>query len=75
MIHENVEFHNVGELRPINGKKGLRLQRVPEHVRVSLNDAVQMRMLHPDTAEIRFVLDEPGRSRVSRSTPITGIWG
>ena len=61
VIHENVEFHNVAALRPAPSGKGLRLQRVPEDVRLSLNDAAQMRMLQPDASEIRFVADGPCR--------------
>ena len=29
MIHDNVEFHNVAELRDVEGRDGLRVQRVP----------------------------------------------
>ena len=65
MIHQNIEFHNVAELREVAGKSGLRLQRVPEEVRVSLNEDAQMRMLQPDTAEIRFLSDGPCRITVS----------
>ena len=38
MIFDNIEFHNVAELVDVgNGK---RLQRVPELVRVRLNESV-----------------------------------
>jgi len=40
MIHEQVLFHNVGELFA-DGVPGLRLQRVPETVRVALNRRAQ----------------------------------
>jgi hypothetical protein len=40
MIHDNVEFHNVGELHA-DEHTGLRLQRVPESVRVHLNERAQ----------------------------------
>lgn len=59
MIHANVEFHNVADLRPTPKGNALRLQRVPEAVRLSLNEAAQMRMLQPDTCEIRFRADGP----------------
>ena len=52
--HDNLEFHNVGELFS-DSSPGLRLQRVPESVRVHLNDRAQMRMLAPAATEIRFV--------------------
>ena len=55
MIHDNVEFHNVGELRAVEGRAGLRVQRVPEAVRLCLNPGAQDRMLSPAGAEIRFV--------------------
>lgn len=55
MIHDNVEFHNVGELRVVEGRAGLRVQRVPEEVRLCLNPGAQDRMLSPAGSEIRFV--------------------
>ena len=55
MIHENVELHNVAEVRQIEGRGGVRLQRVPEEVRLKLNPGAQQRMLSPANAEIRFV--------------------
>ena len=72
MIHENVEFHNVAELRAAPHLAGLRLQRVPENVRKLLNDGAQMRMLQPDTAEIRFLADGPCRITLS-SEGNTGV--
>lgn len=55
MIHEDVELHGIVELRPVTGRDGLRLQRVPENVRSALNPKAQKRMLAPENAEIRFV--------------------
>ncbi len=55
MIHDNVEFHNVAELREVEGRDGLRVQRVPEDVRLCLNTGAQERMLSPAGSEIRFV--------------------
>ncbi len=60
MIYKNVELHNIEEVRSIKGHDGVRLQRVPENVRLALNEGAQLRMLQPDTAEIRFVADSPG---------------
>ena len=55
MIYNNVELHNIEEVRSIQGYDGVRLQRVPEDVRLALNEGAQLRMLQPDSAEIRFV--------------------
>ncbi len=65
MIYNNIEFHNVAEFSDDPNGQGLRLQRVPENVRRSLNEGAQMRMLQPDTAEIRFVADGPCRVTLS----------
>ena len=59
MIYKNVELHNIEEVRSIEGHDGVRLQRVPENVRLALNEGAQFRMLQPDSAEIRFVADSP----------------
>lgn len=77
MIFENVEFHNVAELRDVDG--GKRLQRVPEDVRVCLNERAQQRMLSPAGSEIRFVSDgDTVRITVSCPTGTADIipfWG
>ena len=44
MILENVELHDIAEARPVLGRQGLRLHRVPEEVRLSLNEKAQERM-------------------------------
>ena len=59
MLYENRELHNVEAVQSVPGRGGVRLQRVPEDVRLALNEGAQMRMLQPDTAEIRFVSDSP----------------
>jgi lysophospholipase L1-like esterase len=53
MIFDNIEFHNVAELRGVS--RGRRLQRVPEDVRLCLNQRAQEKMLSPAGSEIRFV--------------------
>jgi len=53
MIHDNVELHNVAEIRPAGG--GMRLQRVPEGVRQHINESARMRVRQPDNCEVRFV--------------------
>lgn len=76
MIYENVELHNVAETQLIGG--GVRLQRVPEHVRKNLNESAQMRFLQPDNCEIRFV-SEYAESYVTLSsegeTDVTVFYG
>jgi hypothetical protein len=59
MIHENVELHNTAEVKALADGSGVALQRVPEHVRLTLNEGAQMQMLRPGGAEIRFVSEGP----------------
>ena len=59
MIFENVELHNIEEVRETDGCDGVRLQRVPEDVRTCLNEGARNAMLSPACAEIRFVSDSP----------------
>jgi len=68
MIYENVELHNIEEVHKAPGAEGVRLQRVPEHVRAALNPMAQERMLNPANAEIRFVSDAPA-VKVTLSAP------
>ena len=78
MIYENVQLHNVAEVRRMPGRPGVRLQRVPEAIRRRLNDGAQMRMLQPDACEIRFLADGPS-ARVTLSsdglTKVTCFFG
>ena len=76
MIHQNVELHNVAAVTQV-GNGGVRLQRMPEEVRLQLNAGAQMRTLQPDNAEIRFVCDGPARVTVSSAgeTDITVFHG
>jgi len=57
VIYENVELHNVADIHPVGG--GVRFQRVPEDVRVQLNEGAQIVVRQPDNCEIRFVSDSP----------------
>jgi len=57
MIHGNVELHNVAECREMDDGGGC-FQRVPEKVRLGLNDHAQERMLDVVGSEIRFVLED-----------------
>ena len=77
MERDGIQFHNVQELRDVDGD-GLRLQRVPEDVRTRLNDGARTRMCHPAGVELRFVPDGPVRvtfsSRV-RDSIVRPFWG
>jgi len=57
MHHEDIAFHNVGELVADAGRgpDGRLLQRVPESVRADLNDGAKRRVRHPAGVELRFV--------------------
>ncbi|MDP6778054.1 MAG: hypothetical protein QGI83_14955, partial [Candidatus Latescibacteria bacterium] len=68
MILDTVELHNIAEAREVEGLPGLRLQRVPEDVRLCLNPRAQERMLSPAGSEIRFVCDSD-EARVTLSCP------
>jgi hypothetical protein len=59
MEHDEIDFHNVGELCDRDGEDGLLIQRVPEAVRTELNEGAQRRMRHPTGAELRFVPGGP----------------
>lgn len=54
MIYGNIEFHNVEELRAIEGRDGLLLQRIPENVRSRIRPAAQKKYIQPAGVEIRF---------------------
>jgi len=66
MIYENVELHNFAEVQEAEGG-GMRMQRVPESVRIRLNESAQWQMLRPASGEIRFV-SETGSPRVTLSS-------
>lgn len=54
MIYKNVEFHNADAIQEgPNG--GVLLQRVPDSVRLHLNEGAQQRLLDLASGEIRFV--------------------
>ncbi|WP_137289837.1 SGNH/GDSL hydrolase family protein [Natronorubrum halophilum] len=66
MRRDGIRFHNVGDSRPVEGRDGRLLQRVPESVRRELNEGAQSRMRHPAGVELRFVPD--GSATVTLST-------
>ncbi len=66
MIYQNVELHNVGEVTGVAGGEGVRLQRVPESVRLGLEAPAQQQVLSPACCEIRFVCE--GTAKVTLSS-------
>lgn len=78
MQFDSLQFHNVREMRTVDDTDGSVLQRVPEDVRVELNDGAQERMRHPAGAEIRFVPDGPVSVTLSarvRESSVRLFWG
>ena len=82
MVDDRIQFHNVGECRPLDDRDGYRLQRVPESVRNELNEGCADRMCHPAGVELRFVPEgsveltlsvEPCRDVESSSVEV--FWG
>jgi hypothetical protein len=69
LIHDRVQLHNVAELVPVPDQAGLRLQRVPERVRLCLNEKSQEKMLMPVGSEIRFV-SEGNKAVVTLHCPV-----
>lgn len=52
---DNIAFHNVADLQAVDGKPGLRLQRLPDAVRDALNPTARDGALCPSSCELRFV--------------------
>lgn len=55
MIYENVELYNVSELVEINGIKNI-ISRIPNDLRVTLNESAKLRAIMSAGCEIRFNL-------------------
>jgi len=72
VIYENVELHNVAEVQSVS-RGGVRLQRMPESVRLKLNEGARMRTLQPDNAEIRFLSEGPVTRVTVSSEEVTDI--
>lgn len=51
MFFEDVELHNIEDLISVKGRPGLRMQRVPESIRIKLNKTAQIQMCQPTCAE------------------------
>ena len=73
MIYQNVEFSNVSETTPHGG--GVALQRVPESVRMHLNEGAQLKVMQPGSGEIRFALERGATARVTLSAVQHENWG
>jgi len=56
MLYENVELHNIEQITPADDD-GVWLQRLPDEVRLKLNEGAQGQALSPGCAEVRFVAD------------------
>lgn len=75
---DSMQFHNIAEAPHFDGHNGRLLQRVPEEVRVKLNEGAANRMRHPAGAEIRFVPEGPVRVTLStriRESVVRPFWG
>ncbi|MDD4537432.1 MAG: SGNH/GDSL hydrolase family protein [Lentisphaeria bacterium] len=59
MIHDNIEFHNVGALEPAVGLNGLCLARLPRALRWQLNQRARKTGAESIGCEMRFVTDAP----------------
>jgi lysophospholipase L1-like esterase len=60
LTRDGIAFHNVADLQAVDGKPGLRLQRVPDAVRDALNPTARDGALCPSSCELRFVPDGTG---------------
>lgn len=59
MIYDNIEFHNVAELKASEGLVGLQVQRIPETLRMNINEGSADMMLSPvANVELRFILED-----------------
>ncbi len=67
MIYQNASIHGAGELRREADLGAVRLQRVPESVRMNLDEPAQSKTLNPAGAEIRFVINS-GSAKITLSS-------
>ncbi|MFB6120725.1 MAG: SGNH/GDSL hydrolase family protein [Halobacteriaceae archaeon] len=78
MIHDGLSFHNVTDLRAVEDRAGLVIQRVPERTRVELNEGAQDNYRRPAGSEIRFVPEgtvEVTLSAPEHATEVRPFWG
>lgn len=79
MFEDDVEFHNVTDLRRTDDATGRVIQRIPERTRIELNEGARSNYRRPAGSEIRFRLAS-GVARVTLSSPDGAIdvipyWG
>ena len=72
MIYQDVELHNIEEIKPAE-EGGVWLQRLPEEVRLQINESAQSQALSPACAEIRFVCDGPAARITLASREISRV--
>ena len=65
VCRDGITFHNVADLQSIDGKPGLRLQRLPDAVRHALNPTARDGALCPSSCELRFVPDADAVTEVT----------
>ncbi len=64
IIHDNICFHHVVGLEPVQGMPGLQLQRFPQPVRQALNPHARWVSEYTNGAELRFVCEEAAHLRL-----------
>ncbi len=68
MIYQDVELHNFVPAKGQPDADGITLQRLPEEVRVCLNDGAKAQSMMATCCEIRFVTDD-GKAKIALSCP------
>jgi len=58
MIFDNIEFHNIEEMKIMKGSEGCRLLRIPETLRMQLSELGQSLGQFPNGAEMRFNISD-----------------
>ena len=79
MLEDDVEFHNITDLRRTDEATGRVVERIPERTRVELNEGARSNYRRPAGSEIRFRLAS-GVARVTLSSPdgpidVIPYWG
>jgi hypothetical protein len=79
MIHDDIGFHNVATLATDHGGAGRRLRRIPDDVRLSLNEGAQAKYERAAGVELRFESDGD-RVSITLSSPagpcrVVPFWG
>ncbi|HOK56160.1 MAG TPA: SGNH/GDSL hydrolase family protein [bacterium] len=71
MLYRNIEFYNVEEI--FERENGLQLSRIPERVRVKLNDNAKTRAIMPAGCELRFRLKSQ-KAKIVMKTDTEVVW-